>query len=872
MTYLSRPTMYLSASLLLLPGTAYSAETPGWACVPAADGGWSCATQNQKGTAPKTTAPAPTSQPVQPVQAPVTQAPVTQAPAQTAAPQGSAPTQPASQVSVSQATRSEEAPRANRPAEINDWDWVSTTEMPTDPQCYQPSGACDGYYREPALDWEDADKSPKDMPARVNANHAEWEGDIIKMDGGVTITQGNSQLTADRADMHRSTNEVNLYGNVVVRQPHLKISGSSADMTTDNNFGNVIHAQMLDYKSGIRVTADKLTRRKESVITLDEATYTLCPPDSEDWRLDASRIRLNRETGRGEAKDTVIRIADTPVFYTPYMNFPIDDRRKSGFLWPLMGKSSAGFDLSLPYYLNLAPNYDATLAPRLISNHGTMIEAEGRYLNRFSNWLLSGNQLQNDEASGEDRWLLSLQESGNLNSYFSTFIDYNRVSDDDYFRDFSINSVNVKRQTSLNQQAALNVNYLNWYSSLQVQQYQIIDQLVAEPYRKAPQFTLGRSADGENFTLDYALFAEFTRFEHNDANSTTDIGSPWVTGNRTYLEPGISYPMRWTASFFNPELRLRYLSYDLTRPDTLAGPTNPQTTVPETILDAGLFYERDATLFGSSYQQTLEPRLYYLYSPYKNQNDRPLFDTNRLTFDYEQLFQPRRLVGRDRLEDFNQLSTGVTSRFIQSESGAELGRASIGQIFYFSDRRVDASTADTLEDQAHSAIAAQLVLQPSPSLWAASNILWDQSNDRIEQGNVSVHHVAANGTLFNAAYRYHQADPTVSTLANGLRQADASTAIPLSQRWRLLARFNYDLDLHKPLEDLLGFEYEDCCWMVRIAYQRAALAEKLDVLGDPVLERDETFMIEFQLKGLGGLGQKMSSLLQESIWGYRDRY
>ncbi|MFT3931840.1 MAG: LPS-assembly protein LptD [Spongiibacteraceae bacterium] len=853
MTYLSRPTFYLSASLLLLPATAYAAD--GWSCLPSADGGWSCSAKSEQPVSANTAAPKVTE------------------PSTTAAQPAS--TQPSAATSQSPAPATTATPTHSTQAKTlpeSGWDWIATTAALPNAQCSQPSPACDGFYVEAPLDWEDSDKSPKDVPARISAAHAEWEGDIVKMDGGVILTRGNTQLIAERADFNRSTNHVNLYGKVIVRQPHLKISGNSADVTTDNNFGHVIDARMLDYKAGIRVTAEKLTRRKESVIELDRATYTICPPEKEDWRLDSKRIRLNRETGRGEAGHTVIRVADVPVFYTPYLNFPIDDRRQSGFLWPIMGKSSSGFDLSIPYYLNLAPNYDATLSPRLITDHGTMLEAEGRYLNRFSNWVLSGNQLKNDEASGDDRWLVGLQENGNLNSYFSTNIDYTRVSDNDYFSDFSINSINIKRQTALNQQASLNLGYLNWFSSLQVQRYQIIDELVAEPYRKAPQFTLGRSADGDNFKLDYSLFSEITRFDHTNPNSTTDLGSPWITGTRTYVEPGISFPMRWTSSFINPEFRMRYVGYNLNRPDSQPGETQPSALVPETILDAGVFFERETELFGSSYLQTLEPRLYYLYSPYQDQSDQPLFDTNRLTFDYQQLFQPRRLIGQDRLEDFNQLAFGMTSRMIDDESGAELGRASVGQIFYFADRRIDATINDSVADQANSAIAGQVVLQPSNSLWAASNILWDQSNNNIEQGNVSVHHVAKSGAIFNVAYRYHQIDPTVSTLSNGLRQADVSAALPLSRRWRLLARLNYDLDLHTPLEDLVGFEYEDCCWFVRFAYQRAALADTLDVLGEPILERDETFMIEFQLKGLGGLGQKMNSLLQESIWGYRDRY
>ena len=839
-----------------------------WSCQPAPNGGFACAakpidTSTAKPTAPTVTAPA--ARPAAPATSaqPTIAAPT---PAPIAAPTPVPVAQPVA------TAPSPTAPAAQKPAmaAVDSWDWVPNAAAG---QCCKPNGACDGAYVEPPLDWEDADKSPKHMPARANAAHSEWEGDTIKMDGGVTVTQGNLKLTADRADLNRSTNQVNLYGDVVLHQPNLKMSGTNADLVTTNSFGHVADARMLDYRNGMRVTASKLTRRKESVIELDDATYTRCPPDREDWQMRSKHIRLNRDTGRGEATSTTIRVADVPVFYTPYMNFPIDDRRQSGFLWPMIGSSSSGLDVAIPYYLNLAPNYDATITPREITDRGTMLEVEGRYLNRFSNWLVSGTQLNGDNKTGDDRWFRGVQETGNLNSYFSTMIDYARVSDNDYFHDFSIGSLNIKRQVSLNQQAALNMGYQNWYAGLQVQQYQIIDDLVAKPYRKAPQFTFGRSASGGNFQLDYSVLTEFTRFDHDDPNSLIEPGGPWDTGNRLYVEPGVSFPMRWTSSYINPEIRMRYVGYELNRADTSTQPGDqPSTAIPQAILDAGVFFERDMTFDGSAYQQTLEPRLYYLYSPYKKQLDQPLFDTSPLTFDFQQLFQPRRFVGHDRLEDFNQLATGMTSRIIESDSGRDLGHASIGQIFYFADRRVNASTVEARDNQASSAVAGQLVLQPSTTLWVNSNILWDQSSNEIEQGNVYTHYEPSEGAIYNLGYRYNKPDPTISTLANGLRQADFSVALPLNQRWRLFGRVNYDIDLHTPLEDMLGVEYEDCCWVTRIIYQRAIFSEQLNSIGQPQAQRDQAILFEFQLKGLGGLGRRVNTLLQESIWGYRDRY
>jgi LPS-assembly protein len=729
---------------------------------------------------------------------------------------------------------------------------------------------CNGRYVEPPFDWQDADQSPKNVPVRADAAHSEWEGDLVKMDGGVTVTQGNLKLTADRAELDRSTNKARLYGKVTLHQPGTKITGSTADVTTTNSFGNVIDATMLEYASGTRVTANKLSRRKESVIELDEAIYTRCPPDKEDWTLSSRRVRLNRETGRGEAGHTVIRVADTPVFYTPYMNFPIDDRRQTGFLWPSIATTEGGLDITVPYYLNIAPNIDATIAPRPITDRGTMYEGEVRYMNRFSNWQLNGSQLNNDDQTGEDRWFMAAKESGQLNSYISTSIDYNRVSDADYLHDFSVSSLNVKRQISLNQAGSINLNYQQWFSALTVQQYQTVDPLINEPYQQKPRFTLGRNPTGKNFELDYSLLTEFTAFDHDDAESNIR-GGPWVTGNRLYLEPGLSFPMRWTSSYFDPELRLRTVTYDLDQPDAFAGTRKEDysTTVPQAILDAGVFFDRNITLGDSSFLQTLEPRVYYLYSPYEEQAEQPLFDTSALTFDYHQLFQPRRFIGHDRLEDFNQASTGITSRIIEDRTGRELGQASIGQIFYFEDRRVNTLSTEQEADQANSAVAAQLALKPVDSLWTTTNVLWDSDENDVQQGNMYIHYEPKDRAIFNLGYRYNQSNPEISTLSNGIRQADASVAWPIDNNWRLFLRLNYDLDLNSSLEDLVGVEYEDCCWLTRIVYQRAVFGDEVDDLGQTVSQRDSAILFEFQLKGLGGLGRRVETLLEESIWGYR---
>ncbi|MDX9875728.1 MAG: LPS-assembly protein LptD, partial [Spongiibacteraceae bacterium] len=696
-----------------------------------------------------------------------------------------------------------------------DWDWVPLTaeEMQVGAQCCAPGNACGGYYREPAADWADADRQPEGLPVRANAAESQWQGDTVTLTGGMVVTQGNMKLTADGGQYNRSSNNVKLRGAVEIRQPGLVIAGDTADVATGTGFGAVENARFLDYKSGSRATASVLARTQPDVIELETASFTQCPPGQEDWQLTAGHVTLNQSTGRGVARHSVLRLGGLPVFYSPYLNFPIDDRRQTGFLWPTIATTSDGLDLSAPFYLNLAANYDATITPRLVTDRGAMLESEIRYLNSWSTWRATGAYLPDDDEFADDRWLAGLYHSGRVGQHWATSIDYTRVSDEDYFEDLSLASLDVKRQSHLTQQAAATFFYDQWRAQIQVRQYQVVDLFVAEPYRQLPRLSLQRLGGGTNFALDYSFYGEATAFDNRDS---IEAGGRFVTGNRYYAEPGISFPMRWTAGYIEPEVRLRHVSYDLDETAPGASRT-PSATVPLAIVDAGLFFERELS---SGYEQTLEPRLYYLYSEFDDQSDQPRFDTNPVTFNYQQLFSPRRFIGRDRLEDFDQLSVGLTSRFI-NPVGREVLSGSIGQTFYFDEREITLLNRPGESERSRSSVAAQLNWQPLDSLWATANALWDRDNDLVEQASFAVHYATEQQAVFNLGYRYRRQDPAIVTLTETIDQVDASAAIPLGMRWQLFARWNYDLNDNSSLENTIGVQYDDCCWRVRVLYQRA---------------------------------------------------
>ncbi len=753
----------------------------------------------------------------------------------------------------------------------NEWHWVPLAQLDDAERCRVETG-CKGAYRQPPMDWPDARNPREQSPLRAEADRSEAVAERVELEGSVQLTRGDLRIHADHARYTRDTGLAHLTGNVRLYEPGLMLRGDEAEVDTRSGLGEVRQARVLDFDSGARAEARLLRRDSPSVITLEHASYTQCTPDDEVWSLRARRVTLNEESGRGSSRHTVLRLGRMPVFYSPYLNFPIDDRRLTGFLWPSMSSnSSGGFDITAPLYLNLAPNYDATLAPRWIADRGSMLEAEVRHLSRFGQIELAGGYLPDDNEADETRWLGSVQQRGSPGRGISTRIDYTKVSDNDYFRDLNVESLGVRREVHLNQQALVQHVGSQWRSRLEVQQYQTIDDLVGQPYRKLPQVTLERRGTEHNFRPDLTLLTEYTHFDHDDAIRS---GGNRVTGERYYAETGVGFPMRWTWGFLQPAVQLRHVSYDLDDPVPGNSERSPGTTLPMFTLDTGLFFERDTSILGRALQQTLEPRLFYVRADYEDQNDQPRFDTSPLTFSYQQLFHPRRFSGHDRLEDFNQLSFGATSRFIDPVSGRELFAASLGQILYFEDRRVRPVTGPELErlDRVStSEVAGELRWQPTEQIWGTVNLLWDSRRDYINEGGLQLNIEGPRNALYNVGYRFRRSQPGINALGEDLKQLDLSTVLPVGERWALFARFNYDLAENRRLEDLFGFQYEDCCWLARVAYQRGIDGEELLQGGERELNREHTVVFEFQLKGLGGLGSRVRNMLEDSIWGYRDR-
>ena len=568
-----------------------------------------------------------------------------------------------------------------------DLDWVKTRYVPEylrDRQCEN----CGGRYIDPLADVPQ-DVAPEESDIKATATSTEMLGNTVLLKGGVEVQQGYRQLSGNEATLNREDRSGTLKGDIVVREPGVLLKGDEAEFFSKTGEATLQNSQFILHDQHIRGTALELNRDEYGLIHIHEGNLSYCAPGDHDWAIRADEMVLDLEEGMGTAKGARLDVAGVPIFYSPWLTFPLDDRRRTGFLWPDIGSDTrGGLDLSAPVYFNLAPNYDALYAPRFIDERGVNHELELRYLNpKIGYWSVGGAFLNNDERyerelpneRNHDRWLGVMQHNGLFKQRWRTEVDYSKASDADYLKDLDSSSLDAKRQANLLQLGSLDYLGDKWIVDLDVQQFQSLADDIRDDYKKLPQLTAAYRGDRLPFDFDPIVLAQYSNFDSDDELR--------VTGERIYAEVGTTYPMLWQQGFFTPTAKYRYLEYDLDNQLILEDKT-PSAGSGLLSLDGGLFFERQTVLAGRNLLQTLEPRVYYLYSEFDDQTAQPSFDSAELTFSYNQLFRETRFSGRDRLDDANQVSLGITTRFISEETGVEQFSASLGQIFYLEDREV----------------------------------------------------------------------------------------------------------------------------------------------------------------------------------------
>ncbi len=742
-------------------------------------------------------------------------------------------------------------------------DWTADT---------QQSGAtalrsqrCGGSYRDPLADL-DTSRDPALEDIEATAERSELEGEIVRFFGGLEARQGYRVIRAAEGEYNRATGTGSLLGEVEIREPGVLLRGATGSVDTNSGEARLTANQFVLHEQHIRGGADLVVRRGDGIIELDDGYFSYCPPMNDGWMLQAEELELNIEEGVGIAKQARIELQGTPVLYTPYLRFPLDDRRKSGFLWPeITDDSNGGLDIATPYYFNLAPNYDATLTPRYIMDRGLLTELELRHLSREAGYWqvggawISGDDQYREDVPGEDgdRWLSTIEQRGLFNKRWRTNIDFTKTSDDEYFNDIGTTSLELKQSTHLLQSGQ--VDYLgdNWLTTLRLEEFQTIARDVQrDQYSKLPQLSLRRTAAAQTFSPNLLWQSDYAYFDHNDE----------PTGHRLYNEIGANYPMQWIWGFLTPTAKYRQLNYNLDEDVIFDGAPDdaPDVGAPMLSLDGGLFFERN-TGWGL---QTLEPRVYYLWSDFEEQEGLPSFDTTELTFTYSQLFRETRFSGNDRIDDSNQVSVGLTSRLIDPDSGREKLAASIGQIYYFDDRRVNVGAIGPEDTEGSSAIAAELAISPSEQWEFRSAWLWNTDENEIDQSTFQAGWRGDGGAIVNLGYSYRR-NRTLINDGLDIDQLDFSTYYPFSKEWRVFLRSLYDLEENERVNDMAGIEYNSCCWRVRLVYQRY-IDQNTNRAANQLVEYENATYIEFQLKGLAGIGTRVSELLEEFIRGYQD--
>ncbi|RAN82569.1 organic solvent tolerance protein [Bacillus sp. SRB_336] len=709
-------------------------------------------------------------------------------------------------------------------------------------------------------------------PTKVDARHVDSSNQsVYHLSGDVKLQRADQQLQADSVDYNNVSTDYDARGNVRYQEAGQLLAASHMQGNTEASRGiaDDVRYQMLDARGNGVARQGHLLDAQHSRYTM--ATYSTCDVGHHLWEFRAKSITIDKDTGVGVARGATMRVGNVPFLYLPYFSFPTDDRRKSGFLYPTIGNTSrSGFEVSTPYYLNLAPNYDATLDPRIYSDRGAMLAGEFRYLVPGSNGQVNVEYVPNDhgesdglaDTKGDSRYLVNLSDRTQLWEGWQLVGSYNHASDSSYLYDYG-NALSHAAVYTLGSNAAIVGGGKWWNASFGGTIYQNVNPFVTDrvlPYDQLPY---------AKFSMDVPLsrWLEFGM----DSSAVAFRKTGFVEGKREDLYPYLAADFGSSAWFVRPKLAYRYTAYQLDSGYDRYGYSgllgsgrvspftqqSPSRALPIVSVDSGLVFDRSISLFGDSYTQTLEPRLYYLYVPYRNQNDLPLFDTSLMSFDYWQLFSPNQFSGADRQMDANNATAALTTRLLDDE-GVERVSASFGQIHYFSPQRVIGT------DWVRSAYVAQLDVQLSDRWRLASSYQWSPNTRLTDMAALELQRRLGTDGIFNFSYRYRR---------GLLEQYSASAVYPLSERWRLVGSWTYSVKDRETVEALAGVEYDSCCVSLRLVDRNYVNQSYYGFgpvpVGSNIGQRDNAIMFEVVFKGLGSSGGQIDPLLHRDILGYQ---
>ncbi|MFL9897665.1 LPS-assembly protein LptD [Paraburkholderia fungorum] len=677
--------------------------------------------------------------------------------------------------------------------------------------------------------------------------------------GSAEVRRNTFVIKADALHYDQDTDMADAYGQVHLNNNGATFAGPEAHMRVDSSEGFMSSPKYHFNVTGGSGSAERvdLLDNERSVFT--KGTYTACScTDNPAWYIKGSEFDFDTGADEGVAYNSVLFFQGVPIFASPWMSFPLSGERRSGVLPPTFSLSSSnGFELSVPYYFNIAPNRDLLVTPRLISKRGVQLQSTFRYLSPTYSGSITGEFLPDDHLTHTNRYALYIQHNQNFGNGFGGYIYYNKVSDNTYPEDLSssVNQFMNGTQLLYQQEAGLTYNNGPWSVLAREQHWQTLTPSVA-PYGREPQLNV-KYAKYNVGGFDYGAEADYSNFRITTADMTQ--------GQRVMFNPYLSYSVVGPGYFVTPKVQWHFASYNLSNigDDVPVGtPKNFTESIPTFTFDTGLIFDRSVRIFGEDYIQTLEPRLYYVYTPYRNQASAPLFDTADSDFGLAEIFTPNTFVGNDRIADANRLTAAITTRFLNPATGDERARFVIAQQYYFQDQRVTLDSSQTSTQATHSDLILGASLKLGAGFASETAFQYNADNNQLVQTSVGFGFSPATGKVINVGYRYTRANTTLGN--QPINQVLISGQWPLTHRVYGVGRFNYDLDGHRIVDGLIGLQYDADCWTLGAGIQRYANG----VNTSAQQQTGTRFLAQLTLKGLSSVDNGLISAFRASVAGY----
>lgn len=740
---------------------------------------------------------------------------------------------------------------------INKWFWFDKTFDATQEQVFSrlqtefaqdPWGICTlrlGSQPSYPVDRQQREQATID----IFANSSEmFDTELISLTGNIHLQRADQHLTTNHADFNQASGVLNLYGDVIYKDAGMALHSTSAQVNLQNNSSLLRDVSFILPASPLRGSAAVVYRDSPVFSRYKEVSYTACEPGNQDWILHASRMKINDETGRVTIKHGWLELKSIPVMYLPYGSFALDDRRLTGLLTPSFELSGrGGVDIRLPFYWNMASNYDLILAPRYMTERGFMLGTDFRYLWHRTLGKINLEIMPEDQLTKTLRWGVSFQNSSRFTDNMHININANYVSDNAYFADLdgSLSLNNRNRYLKSNASIAYTLPWMTM--SARIDNYQNIAPGADDrrlPHRRLPQLKLNMFKAFSDLPLELKLDSEYVYFQRHFSD-----GMP--QGQRFNIKPSLSFPVVFPAGFITPKIALQHTQYWLDNQSS-GEASSLHKTLPIISLDSGLFFERNF----KSLTHTIEPRLFYLYAPFVNQSEIPNFDTSRYSFNYTQLFKDNMFNGADKTQNANQITVALTTRLIKNNR--DRLKLTIGEIFYFADRKVNLAGSQ-VQTEMLSNLMTELSSEITDELKFTSAMQWNFAENTVHRGNADLRYRSLeNNTLLNIGYRYRQ--PSQNQLV-------ASAMIPIYDGWSVIGLYRYSILNKENLEYFVGVEKDNCCWRLRIIYRQFLLSSSVNNMRETRPQNSIFFQLE--LKGFTSLGEKVGDFLLNNIAGYK---